>query len=135
MPDIDLAQGVVLDTHAWIWVSAGDARAVRLEHFRGRAFVSAISVWEVAMLCAKGRLTLKPSVAGWVQANTAAPVTLEPLHPQIALASANLENFHGDPADRIIAATALLLGLPLVTADPKMISWAADTASHPVIAL
>jgi len=61
MPNIKLLKAVVLDTHAWVWLSAGDARAAKLECFRCRAVVSAISVWEVAMLAEKRRLALSPA--------------------------------------------------------------------------
>ena len=51
--------------------------------------------------------------------------TLVPLHPEIAIASARLDDFHGDPADRLIVATAQQAGATLVTADSKILAWAA----------
>ncbi len=123
MPGIDRLQAVVLDTHAWVWICAGDRRAGALEKFSGRAVVSAISVWEVAMLAQKGRLILKPDVDRWVKNNLEAPVELEPIHPAICIASCRLPDFHGDPADRLIVATALVLGLPLVSADAVIKTW------------
>ena len=53
---------LVIDTHIWIWEVAGDKRVEQLQNYRGRQVLSAISVWEVAMLAAKGRLKLKPDV-------------------------------------------------------------------------
>jgi len=135
MLNIELLKAVVLDTHAWVWLSAGDARAAKMEQFCGRAVVSAISVWEVAMLVEKRRLVLSPTLDEWVGANLQSPVELEPVHPSISIASARLANFHGDPADRIIVATAALLGLPLVTADTKIIEWSLKNHTLQVITL
>jgi PIN domain nuclease of toxin-antitoxin system len=130
MPNVELLKAAVLDTHAWVWMCAGDARAAAVEGFRGRAVVSAISVWEVAMLAERGRLTLAPTPDQWIEANLRFPVELEPLHPAISLASVRLENFHGDPADRLIVATAVVLRLPLMTADAKIVAWA---SAHPIV--
>ena len=75
------------------------------------------------MLEQKRRLVLKPDVESWVKSNLAAPVELEPIHPAISIASCRLPDFHGDPADRLILATALILGLPLITADADIQRW------------
>ena len=113
----------VFDTHVWIWSAAGDPRAGKLRDFSGTAIVSAISQWEVAMLVMKGRLTLTPDEESWFSANLESPVSLAPLTVEISLASCRLPDFHGDPADRIIVATAITLGIPLITADEKIIQW------------
>ena len=123
MPRIDSLVAAVFDTHAWVWTVAGEPQAQRLSAFRGRVVVSSISVWEVAMLEAKGRLQLKHGVEVWLDLNLAAPVALEPLGPVIAVESCRLPGFHGDPADRIIVATACVLGLPLITADSEIHDW------------
>ncbi len=115
--------GLVLDTHMWVWAVAGDERARALSEFPGPMIIPAISIWEVAMLALKGRLELSPSPEDWVEKNMSAPFQLEPLHPEISLESCRLEDFHGDPSDRIIVATAMQLGLPLVTADSKIQHW------------
>ncbi len=132
MPKIEHLYGAVLDTHAWIWLSAGDPRGQSLRAFQGQAIISAISVWEVAMLESKGRLSLKPDVESWIQSNLSLPVVLEPISPTIAVESCRLPDFHGDPADRLIVATAYTLGLPLITADEKILTW---NRSHPIIQL
>lgn len=134
MPKIDQIKAALLDTHVWVWSVAGDPRARALREFRGAAFVSAISVWEVAMLATKGRLQLKPNVDVWVRENLRPPVELEPVHPEIAILSARLENFHGDPADRIILATAIVCGMPLFTSDKRMVEWAQSTRDVEVLA-
>ena len=121
--DLTRVSSVVLDTHVWVWASCGDKRAARLQDYGGRCVIPAISIWEVGMLCAKGRLMLKPDCQKWVKANLIAPAHLQPLLPSIALRSSELAQFHGDPADRMIVATALELHQPLVTADSKIIEW------------
>lgn len=113
----------VFDTHVWVWSAAGDPRAEKLREFSGTAIVSAISQWEVSMLAMKGRLNLMPDEESWFSANLESPVSLAPLTAEISLASCRLPDFHGDPADRIIVATAITLGIPLITADEKIIRW------------
>ncbi|MEY3897425.1 MAG: hypothetical protein RLZZ214_2946 [Verrucomicrobiota bacterium] len=123
MLKIENLVAAVLDTHVWVWSAAGDARAEKLRDFSGTAIVSAISQWEVAMLAMKGRLKLMPDEESWFSANLETPVCLAPLTAEISTASCRLPDFHGDPADRIIVATAITLGLPLITADEKIIRW------------
>lgn len=127
---------VVLDTHVWIWAVEGDraqlgAGAIdELEaaSLRGGVLVSAISVWEVAMLEAKGRLTLSRPLEEWVRAALRAPgVTLLPLSPEIAVESTRLPGSpHGDPADRILVASARVAGARLATRDEGILRYAAD---------
>ena len=135
MPPVEHLLAAVLDTHAWVWLSAGDARAQALREFRGTPVVSAISLWEVAMLAQKGRLELLPDTGSWIAANLAHPVSLEPLSPAICVESCRLPEFHGDPADRLIVATALTLGVPLVTADRGIIDWNARHSRVQLVAL
>jgi len=71
----------------------------------------------------KGRLHLAPDLDTWISANLKRPVELEPISPAICIASSRLPEFHADPADRLIVATAMTLGLPLMTADKKIIEW------------
>ena len=120
MQTFEQISAAVLDTHAWVWMSAGAPEAHKAATFRGRSIVSAISLWEVAMLVQKGRLDLAPDVDTWISANLKRPVELEPLSPAICIASSRLSEFHGDPADRLIVATAMTLGLPLMTVDKKL---------------
>lgn len=123
MQPLEQIGAAVLDTHAWVWMSAGAPEARKAATFRGRSIVSAISVWEVAMLAEKGRLELTPDVDTWISENLKRPVELEPISPGICIASSRLPEFHGDPADRLIVATAMTLGLPLMTADKKILEW------------
>jgi PIN domain nuclease of toxin-antitoxin system len=114
---------ILLDTHAWVWAVAGDSRAERLRGYGGRCAVSVMSVWEIGMLVSKDRLELLPDVDTWVANNLKAPFYLQSLTPDVALRSSTLDAFHGDPADRILVATALQSFQPIITADQKIISW------------
>jgi PIN domain nuclease of toxin-antitoxin system len=125
----------VLDTHVWIWMLEGmkselSATTISLiEEAGGRAelVISAISVWELAMLEAKGRITLSRSIDEWVRAALTAPgLRLVDLTPEISLESTRLPGApHGDPADRMIVATARVLGGILVTCDDQILSYGA----------
>jgi PIN domain nuclease of toxin-antitoxin system len=135
MPLLEKVSVVVLDTHVWVWMAAGDQRAGKFRAYAGRLVLPAISVWETAMLAAKGRLKLKPDVDTWVRQNLGAPVEMEPLSAEISIRSSRLGDFHGDPADRIIVATALALQMPLVTADQQIHEWNRKTETLSLIEL
>jgi len=135
MPTLERVTAVVLDTHVWIWMAAGDERAGKLRGYAGRLLLPAIGVWETAMLAAKGRLKLQPDVDTWVSQNLEAPVELEPLSSEISIRSSRLRDFHGDPADRLIVATALVLQMPLVTADRQIHAWNRKTETLSLIEL
>ena len=117
---------IVLDTATWIWrasdpkrLTTSARRAIdRAEH----ALVSAISVWEVAMLVAKRRIQLDRPVEQWVDIALALPgIQLAPLEPAIAIRSTKLPGeFHADQADRIIIATALEKAVPVITPDERI---------------
>ena len=135
MPKIENLVAAVFDTHVWVWAAAGDERAKKLQQFSGTAIISAISQWEVSMLSMKGRLNLLPDEESWFSENLEPPVSLTPLTAEISITSCRLPDFHGDPADRIIVATALVLGIPLITADEKIIRWNEGQNLIQVIAL
>ena len=81
-----------------------------------------MSLWEAQMLQSKGRLSLDRPLAAWLR-QAAAPgvVALLPLDVEVVLALDHLpQSFHGDPADRLIVATALTHGLPLATQDSSI---------------
>jgi PIN domain nuclease of toxin-antitoxin system len=123
MPRLENLVAAVLDTHIWVWTCAGEAKAEAMQRFKGTPIVSAISVWEVSMLESKGRLNLSPDVDTWILQNLSPPVILEPISPAISIQSCRLPEFHGDPADRLIVATAMECGVPLITADRQIIDW------------
>lgn len=126
---------LILDTHVWLWLMTGDATLRRTPALAlieqaaldARLLVSAISVWEIGMLEAKGRISLPVDAMQWVAKALAAPgVRLQPLTPAIALHSSRLPgDFHGDPADRILVASARQLDAVLVTRDGKILDYAA----------
>jgi PIN domain nuclease of toxin-antitoxin system len=123
----------VLDTHVWIWMVEGDRTALSAPAIEaieraargGAVRVSAISVWEVAMLEAKGRISLSRPVDDWVRAALHAPgVRLLPLSPEIVIESSRLPGVpHGDPADRILMASARHLGGQLATCDREILNY------------
>lgn len=135
MLKIENLVAAVLDTHVWVWSAAGDPRAEKLREFSGTAIVSAISQWEISMLAMKGRLEIKPDGATWFSENLEPPISLAPLTAEISMASSRLPDFHGDPADRIIVATAITLGIPLITSDEKIIRWNEKSGMAQVIPL
>lgn len=92
----------------------------------GRIRVPAISVWEVGMLVARGRLRLGLPCVQWVKAALSGPgIALASLLPEVAIEATCLPGeLHGNPADRIIAATARLTDATLITADTKLLTYA-----------
>lgn len=117
---------IVLDTHAWVWFLAEPARLSRRARReveaavgRGQVFVSSISVWEVALLARRGRLILKMAVEEWIAHAEGLPfLSFVPVDNRIAMRSVGLAAALGpDPADRMIVATAAILGASLVTKD------------------
>ena len=120
---------IVLDTHALIWWVNGDnalskrARtAIERELEGGQIVVSAISAWEIAMLVEREKLVLSMDVASWLMTVSAMEVVcFMPVDVEIDLKSVDLPGeFHKDPADRMIVATARKLAAPLVTKDEKI---------------
>jgi PIN domain nuclease of toxin-antitoxin system len=119
----------LLDTHAWIWWIAQDARlgakaiAVldALPPDR-RPFLCDISLWEVATLVDLGRLELDVPLDEWLEA-AAHPrsVQLVSISPRVAAEAARLpETFHRDPADRVIVATSRAQRIPVLTHDDRI---------------
>lgn len=117
---------IVLDTHAWIWWVSEPAalgRAARREIDRARKIgVPAICCLEVATLAARGRISLDRSPLEWMRdALALSRVELLALTPAIAVKAAELPlHFPGDPADRLIAAAAILESAVLVTKDERL---------------
>ena len=121
---------IVLDTHALIWWVTGDheqlssaaLKAIEAELDGGQILISSISAWELSMLVAKGRIALSMDVAEWLAlVGQIKAVSFVPVDNEIAVKSTELPcEFHKDPADRMIVATARKLAAPLVTADEKI---------------
>lgn len=115
---------VLLDTHVWLWWMLGADRLPEperrsLDHLAARAGVrlAAVSLWEAQMLHAKGRLELDRSFEVWIR-DAASVVEIFPLDVEVVCEVAALPaTFHGDPADRLIVATARAHRIPLATHD------------------
>lgn len=122
---------IVLDTHVWVWWVHGDeqlaenqVRAIQLNE-DDIIGVSAISCWEVAKLVERGRLELSTPVEKWIEQALGYPgIRLLELSPEISIESTRLPGeFHRDPADQIIVATARIYDCPLVTSDGRIIEY------------
>ncbi len=120
---------IVLDTHSLVWWVSQDSslskkakNAISKELDGGEIIISSISAWEIAMLVERERLFLSMDVASWL--STVAEieaVRFVPVDVEISLKSVDLPGeFHKDPADRMIVATARKFSVPLVTKDEKI---------------
>lgn len=114
---------IIVDTHAWIWWVSKPTklgRKARSKIERATEIgLSAISVWEAAMLVGRGRLRLDRSVGEWLREALAVDrLRVLPIDSGVALTAATFgDAIHSDPADRLIVATALEMSAPLVTKD------------------
>lgn len=122
---------ILLDTHVWVWwvnessmASKGMLRIIQ-EHQGDGLGVSIISCWEVARLVERGRLELTVPVERWIKQALAYPgVELLQLTPRIVVESTQLPGeFHRDPADQMLVATARVYDIPLLTADSKLLDY------------
>lgn len=120
---------VLLDTHVWVWWMLGqrdlpaNERAQLIALARTRPpLLSDVSLWEVQMMYSKKRLPLSISFDQWLHRATQPDIVqVVRITPAIAIKLAELpKTFHGDPADRIIVATALAHDVPLLTHDRKI---------------
>lgn len=124
----------LLDTHTWLWfvkgveLSPSVQRTIDTACDRGDAFLSPISIWEIALKASRGQLVLpEPSRKWLLDAVSTSNVTLAPFDLYVAAACAELPiTFHGDPADRILAATCRVQELTLLTRDYRLLSLAAQ---------
>lgn len=124
---------IVLDTHTLLWWASGDEaqlsprakRAIKAELKGGRIMVSSMSAWELAMLVARARVELSMDIGEWLSVvSQIEAVRFVPVDNDIAVQSVALPGeFHKDPADRIIVATARKLAARLVTADERIRSY------------
>ncbi len=117
---------VLLDTHIWVWwltpgspLSRTERNALDASAGRHELFISAISLWEIQVLHAKRRLELPLPFAEWLaRAADDRVIAVLPLNVDVIFALDALPaSFHGDPADRLIVATARARAMPLATHD------------------
>src|SRR5450755_145437 len=124
---------ILIDTHCWTWSQFGhdhEFSQVGLSTFKqaavdGILLISVVSVWEVALLQSKRRLHLNMDCLEWVRQALETPgLSLVPLTPEIAVDSTRLPgDMHGDPADRILVATARNIGARLMTRDRTLLAY------------
>ncbi len=123
---------VLLDTHVLLWWKAtGDRLSVRARREIARAdaiLLSPLTFWEVGMLASRGRAALDRDLLEWVSDLIAEPgIELAPLSARAAGVAAQLADpFPGDPADRMIYATARELLVPLISKDARVRTYAAE---------
>ncbi len=122
---------ILLDTHVLVWMvsspaklSRGALREIRKAQREGGCAIASISLWELALLFAKGRLrasgTVEASVREIVESSE---VSVLEITPEIAgLAMVFPETYPKDPGDRLIGATARALGLTLITQDERILN-------------
>jgi len=128
---------ILLDTHALIWLTEGRPQlGDRARQLADEALahddlgVSAITFWETAMLHQRGRIQLVQPVEAWRRTLVDQGLRELPLTGEVGIAAAALIDFHPDPADRFITATALLHGAMLVTADDRILAWSGTLRRH-----
>lgn len=108
-----------------------DAREVAEQAMRaGRLAVSAMTFWEIAMLQSKQRLMIRRPLLAWQRELMAGGLVELPVTGAIGIAAAELDDFHADPADRLIVATAREHGATLVTADRQILDWPGGLQRH-----
>lgn len=121
---------LLLDTHVWLWWLLGDGSLSARQRecldklaWDKKLALSWVSVWELEMLERKQRVHLLPNFADWTKTATDSSfIKLISVDLDLVIAQRNLpENFHADPADRLITTTSLLTGFPLATFDRKII--------------
>jgi len=115
---------ILLDTHALVWLRAEPAKlspaaseAIRAARQGDGLAISAITLWELAWLAIDGRVHLTGTVDAFVEKITST-IAIRPITTQIAVLANQLPStYPSDPSDRLIGATALAEGIPLITKD------------------
>ena len=124
---------VLLDTCAIIYIANGDPvhamakREIISAVLDGGLLVSPVSAWEIGMLAARKGIAFLPDPAIWFQTFLGRTgIRLTPLTPEAAISASFLPPpVHGDPADRLLLATARMLDVPIVTRDRLILAYAA----------
>jgi len=123
---------ILLDTHVVIWLVLGDPKIgsyfkEHVEYMMEQEediFISAISIWEIGMLVERKKVDLENDPLDWIEELLKKGFTLLPITPSIAINSSRLpESPHGDPADRLLVATANEHHAILVTHDRKILDY------------
>jgi PIN domain nuclease of toxin-antitoxin system len=122
---------ILLDTHTWIWshsatkLLSDTVKKLIKKTLTDQRAIASISIWEFAMMVAKGRIHVKIDPKLWLDsAIKNSGLKVIELSPEIALESCSLPgDFHKDPADQIIVATARIHNLTLLTKDRKILDY------------
>lgn len=121
---------ILLDTHVLVWLDEGNSNLGKLSRelidkalHEDSLAVTAISFWEITMLAEKKRLEIDMDLGTWRNELLENGLREIAMHGDIGIKAGSLLNFHGDPADRIIVASALSLPAKLITADEKILAW------------
>ena len=129
--------GTLLDTHVLIWLIEGLARLGPRARQRADAamrddtlFVSALTFWEIATLAHRQHLHLGRPLAEWRRQVLGLGMVEVPVSGEIGILAAELSDFHADPADRIIVATAIMRDATLITADVRILAWSGSLHRH-----
>jgi PIN domain nuclease of toxin-antitoxin system len=124
---------ILLDTHAIIWMPDAGKLSAPAEDALQEAqeqdipvLMSPISAWEIGLLVARGKVALPVSPAAWLKTMTDAGLAWADLSPDVLISSSFLPgDIHGDPADRILVATARTYGYRLMTRDRRLLDYGA----------
>jgi len=119
---------ILLDTHVFIWLVNGDdklsEKCIKILKEDQNKFLSVISCWEISLLLEKDRIKIKYSFDDWIHNALAAyNIQLMNLDLDIIITYHKLNDFHSDPADKLISATSICKNIPLLTLDRKLIEY------------
>jgi PIN domain nuclease of toxin-antitoxin system len=119
--------GILLDTHIFLWLTANDprlsAKAREMIEAEGTVFVSAASIWEIAIKVRLGKLKVDPAdVIGEIEANGFIEL---PVYARHAKEVARLPMHHGDPFDRLLVGQAISEQMQFLKADPHLGAYSA----------
>ena len=118
---------ILLDTHVLLWMASDPKRlsakardAIRHARQNTGVAIATITLWELAWLAQNGRIQILSSMESFVR-ETVARVVLKPMTPEVTAVAVRLPAVYPkDPADRLIGSTAIVEGIPLVTADHQI---------------
>ncbi len=130
-----MQKDIMIDTHVLLWLVNGNTKLREsdrdiidgVQKSGGKILISIISIWEIALLTSKNRIELGEPIEKWMQnVLLVSEFRIVNIDVRIACKSSYLDgDFHGDPADRIIVATSIILNIPLLTYDSKMLNYTA----------
>jgi PIN domain nuclease of toxin-antitoxin system len=132
---------LLLDSHVWVWTVNSEATlgrkakvAIQEAARRNAVAISGISYWELAVKAGKGRLAFSPDVRGWLAAASRVPgLGVIDVDRDLMLRATAIDWRHGDPADRMLVATAIFHQLELVTADRGILQYARQSRAVAVL--